>query len=61
MVDPTSNIGEDVSEENAPECEQCGTKIMQSVTHRVVTAIDDGQAVHHHFCTDACHDEWLTA
>jgi len=58
MVDPTSEIGEDVTEENAPECEQCSDKIIQSASHRVVTAIEDGRAVHHHFCSDACRDQW---
>ncbi|ATW88990.1 hypothetical protein halTADL_2243 [Halohasta litchfieldiae] len=61
MVDPTSDIGEDVTEENAPECEQCSSKIIQSTSHRVVSEIEDGRAVHHHFCSDDCHDEWLAA
>ena len=61
MVDPTSDIGEDVTEDTAPECEQCSDKIIQSTSHRVVTAVEDGQAVHHHFCSDACRDKWQAA
>jgi len=60
MVDPTSDLGEDVTEENAPECDICGDKIIQSPTHRVISAVEDGQAVHYHFCSDSCHDAWLT-
>lgn len=58
MVDPTSDLGEDVTEETAPECETCGEKIVQSPTHRVLSAVEDGQAVHHHFCGDACKQEF---
>ena len=61
MVDPTSDIGEDITEDNAPECEQCGDAIVQSPSHRVLTAVEDGQVSHHHFCSDACRDEWQAA
>lgn len=61
MVDPTSDLGEDVTEENAPACDSCGRKIVQLPSHRVVAAVEDGQAVHHHFCSDDCRDEWLSA
>lgn len=60
MVDPTSDLGEDITEETAPECDICGAKIVQSPTHRVISAIEDGQAVHRHFCGESCHDEWLS-
>ncbi len=59
MVDPTSDLGEDVTEETAPECVTCGDKIVQLATHRVVATVEDSQATHHHFCSDDCRDEWL--
>jgi endogenous inhibitor of DNA gyrase (YacG/DUF329 family) len=54
MVDPTSDLGEDVNADNAPECATCGTKIVQSSAHRVVTRIEDGRAHHRHFCSEEC-------
>ena len=54
MVEPTSDLGEDVDEDDAPECATCGTKIIQSPTHRVVTRIEDGRAHHTHFCSPEC-------
>ena len=58
MVDPTSDLGEDVTEENAPECAVCGEKIIQSPSHRVVTWIEDDVVQHRHFCSDDCRAEW---
>lgn len=54
MVDPTSDLGEDVDEDDAPECATCGTKIVQSPTHRVVSWVEDGRAHHRHFCSEEC-------
>jgi endogenous inhibitor of DNA gyrase (YacG/DUF329 family) len=54
MVDPTSDLGEDVDEETAPECATCGTKIVQSPSHRVVSWVEDGRAHHRHFCSEEC-------
>ncbi|MFD1599424.1 DUF7576 family protein [Halobellus rarus] len=62
MVDPTSDLGEDVDEADAPSCANCGSKIVQSPTHRVVTWIEDGSVQTRHFCSDECKgeadDEW---
>ena len=58
MADPTSDLGEDVSEEDAPRCENCDDPIVSEPTHRVVTEVEDGRVVHHHFCGDACLAEW---
>jgi len=58
MVDPTSDLGEDVSEEEAPTCAVCGDAIVQENTHRVITWIDDGEVRTRHFCTDDCRIEW---
>lgn len=54
MVDPTSDLNEDVDESNAPECAHCGEKIVQSPTHRVVTRVEDGEVRQRHFCSDEC-------
>ena len=58
MVDPTSDLGEDVSEEDAPECAQCGDPIVADTDHRVRTTVEDGTVDHRHFCSDDCLDEW---
>ena len=58
MVKATSDIGEDVDEEDAPECVNCGAKIVQSPTHRVLTRIEDGLVHHFDFCDDDCLAEW---
>jgi hypothetical protein len=54
MVDPTSDLGEDVDEDDTPECATCGIKIVQSPTHRVVTRVEDGRVHHTHFCSPEC-------
>lgn len=58
MVDPTSELGEDVSEDDAPVCGNCGEPIVQSPDHRVVTRVDDGEVETIHFCDDDCHAAW---
>lgn len=58
MVDPTSDLGEDVTEESAPRCENCGEPIVRERSHRVVTWIEDGEVQTAHFCDEACRDEW---
>ncbi len=57
MVDPTSDLGEDVTEEEAPRCEVCEEPILTD-THRVVTWIEDGSVRAAHFCDDSCRREW---
>jgi len=58
MVDPTSDLGEDVTEEDAPTCTICGDPIVQETTHRVVTWIEDGEVQTAHFCDETCREEW---
>jgi hypothetical protein len=58
MVDPTSDLGEDVTEEDAPRCETCGEPILFGVGHRVVTWIEDGSVRSVHFCDEGCRREW---
>jgi hypothetical protein len=58
MVDPTSDLGEDVDEESAPRCAACGDAIVREPTHRVVTWIEDGSIRQRHFCDDDCKAEY---
>ena len=58
MIDPTSDIGEDVDESDAPTCHTCGKKIVMEPEHRVVSWIEDDAVEHLHFCDDECHEGW---
>jgi hypothetical protein len=58
MVDPTSDLEEDVTEEDAPTCHSCGTPIVREADHRVVTWVQDGEVETRHFCDEGCRDEW---
>lgn len=58
MVDPTSDHEENVDPEDAPDCTVCDESIVQSVEHRVVTWIDDGDVAVAHFCSTECRDTW---
>lgn len=58
MVDPTSDLNEDVSEEEAPECATCNTPITNSATHRVITWIEDDDVQTAHFCDEDCRMDW---
>jgi hypothetical protein len=58
MIDPTSDIGEDVDESDAPTCHTCGKKIVAEPNHRIVSWVEDGSVVHLHFCDDDCRRAW---
>jgi hypothetical protein len=58
MVDPTSDLGEDVTEETAPRCSTCEEPIVHAPNHRVLTWITDGAVRTAHFCGDACRADW---
>jgi hypothetical protein len=60
MVDPTSDLGEDVSEAEAPVCATCGAAIVDSPRHRVITWIQDEQVQSAHFCDEDCRMSWDT-
>lgn len=60
MVDPTSDIGEGVSEEDAPECAVCGKRIVELPTHRVVPTVEDGHIEHTHLCSAECRSSYLS-
>jgi hypothetical protein len=58
MVDPTSDLGTDVTEADAPRCGNCGDPVVEKSTHRAVTWIEDGEVQTRHFCDEACLDGW---
>ncbi|PSQ22931.1 hypothetical protein BRD01_08115 [Halobacteriales archaeon QS_8_65_32] len=58
MVDPTSDLETDVTEESAPWCATCGDPIANESTHRVVTWIDEGTVETRHFCNEDCRENW---
>ncbi|MBV0903342.1 DUF7576 family protein [Haloarcula salina] len=58
MVDPTSDHHEDIDEEEAPECDTCGEPIVNEVTHRVITWIEDESVQTAHFCDEDCRMDW---
>lgn len=58
MVDPTSDVAEDISEEEAPDCATCGAAVFDTPRHRVITWVEDGEVRTAHFCDDDCRMEW---
>jgi len=58
VVDPTSDLGEDVDEEDAPQCAACDTPVHDSPDHRVVTWIEDHEVRTVHFCDESCRADW---
>lgn len=58
MVDPTSDLEENVDPEDAPTCATCGEPVANNPTHRVVTWVEDGAVQARHFCDDDCRDAW---
>ncbi len=58
MVDPTSEVGENVDPEEAPRCAACGDPVVDAPNHRVVTWVDGGAVESAHFCDDDCRAAW---
>jgi hypothetical protein len=58
MVDPTSDLGEGVSEAEAPRCETCDEPTHGGPDHRVVTWIEDDEVRSVQFCGQDCRAEW---
>jgi hypothetical protein len=57
-MDPTSDLGTDVTEANAPRCASCDDPVVDESTHRVVTWIAEGAAETRHFCDESCLESW---
>lgn len=58
MVDPTSDLGEGVTEENASRCASCGDPIVQDPNHRVITWVEESTVKTAHFCDERCREQW---
>ncbi len=58
MVDPTSDLNEDVSEDGAPTCAVCGDPLVSDPDHRVVTWVENDTVRTEHFCSDEHRVEW---
>lgn len=50
MVDPTSDLCENVAEADAPRCTACAEPIVADPGHRVVTEVVDSRVETTHFC-----------
>jgi len=48
----------DSTDEDAPECRQCGDPVESSSERRVITTVEDGTTVYKHFCNDDCRELW---
>ena len=48
----------DSTDEDSPACRQCGDPVASSSDYRVVTTVEDGEAVYNHFCSDDCLESW---
>lgn len=58
MVDPTSELNEDISPDEAPTCKTCESPIVDNPDHRVVTWIEDETVQSMHFCDESCRRDW---
>jgi hypothetical protein len=58
MVDPTSDLNEDIAAEDAPTCQTCGSVLTDHPEHRVITWVEDDQVHSAHFCNDSCRMDW---
>ncbi len=57
MVDPTSDLEEDVDEESAPRCAACGQPVL-GAGQRTVTWVVGTDVEQRHFCDDGCRADW---
>ncbi|MFC4436637.1 MULTISPECIES: DUF7576 family protein [Natrialbaceae] len=48
----------DSTDEDAPECRACGDPVTEGGERRVVSIVENGEAVHYQFCSAACLESW---
>ncbi|ELY47757.1 DUF7576 family protein [Natronorubrum bangense] len=48
----------ELTDEDPPECQQCGDSVASASEQRVVSTVEDGTAIHQYFCSDACLELW---
>lgn len=58
MEDPTSDLAEDVSPEDAPRCAVCDEPLVETPERRVVTWIDAEEVRTAQFCDETCRGQW---
>jgi hypothetical protein len=58
MVDPTSNLEEDVDPEDAATCAVCGASLADAPDRRTVTWIEEATVGIAHFCDEDCRAAW---
>ncbi len=46
------------TDEDGPDCHQCGDPVQATGAQRVVTTVEDGEALYTHFCSDECLTAW---
>jgi hypothetical protein len=54
MSEPT------ISEENAPQCAVCSSKIVDLPTNRVIATENNGEVEYKHFCDAGCESSYHT-
>ena len=57
MVDPTSDLEEDIDEDAAPQCAVCGEPAL-GVGRRIITWVEASELQRRHFCDTDCRNEW---
>jgi hypothetical protein len=50
----------DLTDETSPACHACSDAVDGTGTRRVVSIVENGEAIHYHFCSDACLDTWVS-
>lgn len=48
----------DSTDADPARCRHCGENLEETPRRRVVSSIEDGNAVHWQFCTDECLEAW---
>ncbi|MFU8867169.1 hypothetical protein [Natronococcus sp.] len=46
------------SDEDAPACQACEDPVTENGERRVVSVVENGEAVHYEFCSVACRESW---
>ena len=46
------------ADDDQMRCCHCGERIPDGADHRIDPAVEDGRAVHRHFCGEDCLREW---
>lgn len=49
-----------ISEENAPKCAVCSSRIVDYPTNRVIATEKDGKVEYKHFCGPSCESSYHT-